>query len=105
MSSTDRRLDPREDIAIVGMACVFPGARDLDAYWRNIVSKVDAISDPPRDIWDAEIFYDPKADTNDRIYCKRGGFIGDLTEFDPLANGVMPRAVVGGGPDQWPPPP
>ena len=41
----------RGDIAIVGMSCLFAGAPDLDTYWRNIVSKHDAVSDPPADEW------------------------------------------------------
>lgn len=89
------------DIAIIGMACLLPGAPDLDTYWLNIVSRVDAISDPPAEAWDADLFYDPDSTMNDRVYCKRGGYISPLTYFDPLANGVMPRAVEGGEPDQW----
>lgn len=91
----------RGDIAIVGMACLLPGAPDLDTYWQNIVSRVDAVTDPPPEAWEAGIFYQPDATTNDRVYCKRGGFIGPLTYFDPLAHGVMPRAVDGSEPDQW----
>ena len=37
------------DAAIIGMACEFPKAPDLRTYWQNIVSKVDAIVDPPPD--------------------------------------------------------
>ena len=39
------------DVAIVGLACVFPGAADLASYWRNIVNGVDAISALPDDRW------------------------------------------------------
>ncbi len=92
---------PRGDIAIVGMACLFPGAPDLDAYWRNILGKVDAVSDPPAAEWDPESFYDPQSTSNDRIYCKRGGYIGDLSYFRPFDFGVMPVTVDGGEPDQW----
>ena len=34
------------------MGCLFPGAPDVGAYWRNIVAKVDAITDPPPEAWD-----------------------------------------------------
>jgi len=91
---------PATDAAIVGMACLFPGAPDLATYWRNIVGKVDAVGDPPED-WDAERVYDPSSSANDRIYCKRGGYLGDLATFDPLAYGVMPSSVDGGEPDQY----
>jgi acyl transferase domain-containing protein/phosphopantetheinyl transferase len=88
------------DVAIVGMACLFPGARNLDAYWRNILGKVDATSDPPAESWDPDIHYDPNSNETDRVYCKRGGYLGPLAYFDPLAHGIPPMAV-GGEPDQW----
>jgi hypothetical protein len=93
-------LASQGDIAIIGMACIFPGAPDVRTYWQNIVGKVDAIGDPPAD-WEAELFYDPDASANDRIYCKRGGYLGDLARFDPLKYGVMPHSIDGGEPDQF----
>ncbi len=89
------------DIAIIGMACLFPGAPDLDTYWQNIISKVDAVTDPPPESWDPAVFYDPESDSNDRVYCKRGGFISPLAYFNPAKHGIMPKAVEGGEPDQW----
>jgi acyl transferase domain-containing protein/phosphopantetheinyl transferase len=91
----------RGDIAIVGMGCVFAGASNVDSYWQNIISKFDAVTDPPADEWDPKLFYDPEAKSNDRVYCKRGGYIGDLSRFQPLDFGVMPVMVDGGEPDQW----
>jgi acyl transferase domain-containing protein/phosphopantetheinyl transferase len=89
------------DIAIIGMSCLFAGSPDLDTYWHNIVSKVDSITDPPPDEWDPKIFYDPTSKSNDRVYCKRGGYIGDLSQFRPMDFGIMPITVDGGEPDQW----
>jgi acyl transferase domain-containing protein/phosphopantetheinyl transferase len=83
------------------MGCLFAGARNLDAYWQNIISKFDAVSDPPADEWDPKLFYDPESQSNDRVYCKRGGYIGDLSQFRPMDYGVMPVTVDGGEPDQW----
>ena len=37
----------RTDVAIIGMACVFPKAPDLRSFWENILAGVDAIGDPP----------------------------------------------------------
>ena len=74
MSSPAQPRPRQGDVAIIGMACIFPGAADLQAYWQNIVSGVDAIGDPPAE-WDAELFYDPDASGNDRTYCKRGGYL------------------------------
>lgn len=90
----------RDDVAIVGMSCLFPGAADIDAYWSNILGKVDAVSDPPTEAWDPDVYYDPDAPDTDRVYCKRGGYLGAMASFDPLAHGIPPMAV-GGEPDQW----
>ena len=98
--SRERRHDTARGVAIIGMACLFPGAPDLDAYWRNILAKVDATSDPPPEAWDPDVYYDPEFTDVDRTYCKRGGYLGRLAAFEPLAHGVPPVAV-GGEPDQW----
>ena len=89
-------------VAIVGMAAVFPGAADLDAYWRNLAGGVDAITDAPAHRWDP-VFFDPgAADTGraDRFYCRRGGFVDDVARVDPVAFGVMPKAAHAAEPDQ-----
>jgi acyl transferase domain-containing protein len=88
------------DIAIIGMACIFPGAPNLQTYWQNICSKVDAVGEPPQD-WGDDLFFDPNSKENDRIYCKRGGYLGDLASFDPLSYGVMPSSVDGSEPDHF----
>jgi acyl transferase domain-containing protein len=88
------------DIAIIGMACEFPKAPDLQHYWQNIVSKVDAIDDPPADRG-IDAFYDPQASSNDRIYCKRGGYLADLPRFNPVDFGIMPVAVDGAEPEHF----
>jgi len=85
--------------AIVGMACVFPGAPDLDAYWRNVRDGVDAITEVPEGRWE-HVFYDPSSDAPDRLYCRRGGFIDDYADFDALRFGVMPATAAGAEPDQ-----
>jgi acyl transferase domain-containing protein len=88
------------DIAIIGMACVLPGAPDAGRYWENILHKVNAISDAPPE-WEAELFYEQDTKADDRTYCKRGGFLGKLAQFDPFSFGIMPNAVDGGEPDHY----
>jgi acyl transferase domain-containing protein/phosphopantetheinyl transferase len=88
------------DIAIVGMACVYPGAENFHRYWENIVQKVNAIGDPPPD-WEADLFWDPNSKTIDRTYCKRGGWLGKLASFDPFSLGIMPAAIDGAEPDHF----
>jgi len=90
-------------IAIVGMAVLLPGAPDLTSYWENLVNGVDSITEVPEDRWDP-CFYDADAATGparaDAIYCRRGGFVDGLAEFDPLEFGIMPGSVSATEPDQ-----
>lgn len=86
-------------VAIIGLACLFPGAPNLGTFWRNIEAGVDAITDVPDGRWDKQ-FYDPHAADIDRFYCKRGGFVDDHADFDPLAFGVVPKSAASIEPDQ-----
>ena len=89
------------DVAIVGMACRFPGAGDLFAYWENILAGKDCITDVPPDRWDPAVFFDPASTANDRLPCRRGGYLDSPIPFDPLDHGIMPNAVDGGEPEQF----
>ncbi len=88
------------DVAVVGIGAVFPGAGDAPTFWENIRSGVDAITEVPKDRWDTEVYYRPGEDGADRFYCRRGGFVDDLADFDPAQFGIMPSAVDGTEPDQ-----
>ncbi|MFD4637665.1 beta-ketoacyl synthase N-terminal-like domain-containing protein [Lentzea sp. NPDC058436] len=87
-------------IAIVGIGAVFPGAPDAATFWRNIAGGVDAIGQIPPGRWDPATYYDQDSRTGDRFYCRRGGFVDDLAEFDPTRFGIMPSTVDGAEPDQ-----
>ena len=87
------------DIAIVGMACVFPKAPDVGAFWENILGKVDAMTEAVPE-WDGPFTRD-SASIVKGIYTRRGGFLGDLARFDPLAHGVIPRAIDGAEPEHF----
>jgi len=82
-------------IAIIGMACIFPGARDLQTYWNNIVSGFDAIGEP-LDAWGAQRYLD-----SGRIKTQFGGFLRDLYRFDATEFGIMPSSINGSEPDQF----
>lgn len=81
-----------QDIAIIGMACILPKAGDLCTYWENILAKVDAITEVPKDRWDWKKYYDPDPSAPDKSYSKWGGFLEDVP-FDPLNYGIPPNAL------------
>jgi len=80
------------EIAIVGMSCILPKAQDLQTYWENILNKVNAITEIPKDRWDWELYYDPDPKARDKIYSKWGGFIDDVP-FDPVEYGMPPNSL------------
>ena len=79
-------------MAIVGMACLLPKAPDIQTYWRNILDKVDAISEIPKDRWDWQRYFDSDPRKRDKVYSKWGGFLEDIA-FDPLLYGIPPSAL------------
>lgn len=88
------------DIAIVGMAGLFPKAPDVATYWANILNKVDAIDEPLPE-WGADLYYNPASTDATRLYTKRGGFLKELSRFNPQTFGIIPVSTTGSEPDQF----
>ncbi|WP_041540297.1 type I polyketide synthase [Catenulispora acidiphila] len=83
------------DIAIVGMACVFPGSPDLAAFWATVLDGADRITEVPAERWDPDIFFDPDAvgsAAGRGTPSKWGGFLPPIP-FDPLRYGIPPNAL------------
>src|SRR4051794_30789171 len=89
-----------QPIAIVGLACRFPGARDKDAYWRLLIEGVDAISEVPRARWDVDAYYDPDPETPGKMSTRWGGFIDDIDKFDAAFFAITPREAADLDPQQ-----
>ncbi|MDQ0495501.1 polyketide synthase PksN [Paenibacillus brasilensis] len=80
-----------EPIAIVGMSGIFPMARDVDEFWKNLEEGRDCITEIPEDRWDWKAYYgDPEQEVN-KTNIKWGGFIDGIYEFDSLFFGISPR--------------
>jgi len=76
-------MNPKNPIAVVGMAGLFPAAANLDIFWQNIVNQVDATAEVRRSRWgvDPDSMVSPELQL-DRAYSKRCCHIKDF-EFDP----------------------
>ena len=90
-----------KDIALVGMACVFPRAANLRQYWSNIVNAVDAIGAPPPNRWRDYANFHLPPEHEAFIASNRGGYFPADFFFDPVAYGVQPNLAVHGDPDQF----
>ncbi len=89
-----------EHIAIIGIACRFPGAPNAQAFWHNLETGVDAIREVPPDRWDADEYFDPSPDAAGKICTRHGGFLDEIDRFDPQFFGISPREAVGMDPQQ-----
>jgi len=83
-----------EPIAIVSVACRFPGAPDPEAFWDLLAGGVDAIREVPEDRFDIDEFYDPDPETPGKTYTRFGGFLDEIDGFDPEFFGISPREAV-----------
>ncbi|MEU9416705.1 SDR family NAD(P)-dependent oxidoreductase [Streptomyces sp. NPDC048272] len=83
------------DVAIVGMACAYPGAPGLDSYWSQILAGRDAVTEVPVERWDPGLYYDPDpARAGERTPSRWGGFLAPVP-FDALAHGIPPTSLAG----------
>lgn len=80
------------DVAIIGMSCALPGAKDLQAYWENILDKLNAVTEVPKHRWDTDLYFDSDRNAKDKIYSKWGGFLDDMP-FGPMKYGITPKSI------------
>jgi natural product biosynthesis luciferase-like monooxygenase protein len=86
--SEEARAEP---IAIVGMACRFPGgASDAGKLWTLLRDGVDAVGPVPADRWDSDAFYDSDPDAPGKLYVRHGAFLDDIGHFDAEFFGISP---------------
>src|SRR5690606_19712748 len=71
-----------EPIAIVGMACRFPGADSPDRFWYLLADGRDIIREIPADRFDVDALFAVQPATPGRIMSRWGGFVDDIDRFD-----------------------
>jgi len=87
-------------VAIIGRACILPGAKNLEGFWDLLVSGRDPKTHVPPDRWNPAWGYQPGAPTPFRSPTTLGGFITDF-EYDWRTHKVPPKQVAQADPLQF----
>ncbi|MGW4434090.1 type I polyketide synthase [Streptomyces tendae] len=97
-----RAVPHDEPMAIVGMACRYPGGVGAPAdLWRTVLAGVDAVGPLPADRgWNIADGYDPELAGPGRFSQREGGFLHDAAEFDAEFFGISPREALAMDPQQ-----
>ncbi|SEJ65859.1 polyketide-type polyunsaturated fatty acid synthase PfaA [Dyadobacter sp. SG02] len=94
-----RRKKKALNVAIVGMACIYPGARNIEEFWGNILAGKDWVTEVPDERWNKELYYDPTVSDGSKSHSKWGGFIPKI-DFDPVEFGIPPQSLAAIDPTQ-----
>lgn len=89
-----------QPIAIIGLGCRFPGAKDPAAFWQLLRDGVDAITEVPADRFDIDAIYDPRPGVPGKIATRWGGFLEQVDHFDAAFFGISPREAMHVDPQQ-----
>ncbi|WP_405876178.1 SDR family NAD(P)-dependent oxidoreductase [Streptomyces sp. NBC_00005] len=98
-SEMSARVD--DDIAIISMACRFPGgADDPEALWRLLAAGEDVITEVPPGRWDTRGLHGPDPEATGTAYSLRGGYLTGIDRFDAAFFGISPREAAAMDPQQ-----
>ncbi|NET90275.1 MAG: aminotransferase class III-fold pyridoxal phosphate-dependent enzyme, partial [Kamptonema sp. SIO1D9] len=80
-----------EPIAIIGIGCRFPGANNPQEFGQLLKNGIDAIGEVPQNRWSVEDYYHPEPATPGKMNTRWGGFLAQVSLFDPSFFGISPR--------------
>ena len=89
-----------QPIAVIGMACRFPGAPDPAAFWDLLRSGRSAFREITSDRWDINAWYDPDLGKAGKMNARMAGLLERIDEFDPGFFGISPREAIQMDPQQ-----
>jgi acyl transferase domain-containing protein len=92
MGVTDESKYKPEAIALIGMACRFPGGGITpEDFWQLLVRGETAVTGIPPDRFDVDTYYDSTPATPGKVMSRWGGFLAHIDQFDAACFGISPR--------------
>lgn len=88
------------DIAIVGIGCMFPGAENLEEFWKVLVNGEDHVQDIPLERFNVEAYYDPDPDHPYKSYIRKAGLLRKYDEWDNRFFGISDKEAESVDPQQ-----
>ncbi|GAA2266301.1 hypothetical protein GCM10010149_03220 [Nonomuraea roseoviolacea subsp. roseoviolacea] len=93
----ERRHEP---IAVIGMACRYPGGDTVEDFWRLLRDSANVVREVPASRWDLDAYYDPDPRAPGAMYTRYGTFLDDVTGWDAEFFGLSPREALRMDPHQ-----
>ncbi|MEH2308329.1 SDR family NAD(P)-dependent oxidoreductase [Nostoc sp.] len=91
---------PAVGIAVIGMGCRFPGAKNPAAFWQLLRNGMNAITQVPANRWSVDDLYDPDLATPGTMNSRWGGFLENVDQFDAKFFGISPGEAASTDPQQ-----
>ena len=92
--------DRHEPVAIVGMACRYPGGSTVEGFWDLLHDGRSGVIEVPLSRWDIDEFYNPDRRAAGGVYTRHGAFLDDITGWDAEFFGVPPAEASRMDPNQ-----
>ncbi|XP_050391837.1 phenolphthiocerol/phthiocerol polyketide synthase subunit C [Patella vulgata] len=76
------------EVAIIGVGCRFPGADNVNEFWRVLRNGENHVIEVPPNRWNLEAFYDPDPVVAGKTHVRRAGFVDGHDKWDFKVYGV-----------------
>ncbi|MDR8412932.1 KR domain-containing protein [Nonomuraea sp. 3-1Str] len=93
----ERRHEP---IAVIGMACRYPGGDTVEDFWRLLRDSRNVVREVPPSRWDVDDYYDPEPGVPGAMYTRYGAWLDDVSGWDAEFFGLSPREALRMDPHQ-----
>ena len=99
VSNSANSVQPRPQLAVVGMSALFPRALNVEEFWANSIAGIQAFRKAPEDRIPS-VFVNSEAVEAEGVYGNIGAFVDDNLMVNVKGLGLSPRAAQAMEPDQ-----